>query len=44
VPKLLKKVALINPPLAGQRLLKLLCTSLFDLSLYNGGRDWKKLA
>ena len=24
--------------------MKLLCTQLFDLSLYNGGRDWRKIA
>ena len=34
----------LNPPLAGQRLLKLLCPSLFDLSLYNDGKGWVKLA
>jgi len=34
----------LNPPLAGQRLLKLICPSLFDLSLYNDGKGWVKLA
>jgi serine/threonine protein kinase len=34
----------VNPPLAGLRLLKLLCTSLFDIGLYNNGKLWKKLA
>jgi hypothetical protein len=34
----------VSPPLAGVRLLKLLCTSLFDIGLYNKGRDWKKIA
>jgi hypothetical protein len=34
----------VHPPLAGVRLLKLLCTSLFDISLYNNGKDWKKIA
>lgn len=34
----------VNPPLAGLRLLKLLCSSLFDISLYNNGKEWKKLA
>lgn len=32
------------PPLAGQRLLKLLCPSLFDITLYNNGENWNKLA
>jgi hypothetical protein len=44
VPNLLKKVEKISPPLAGARLLKLLCPSLFDISLYNNGKDWRKLA
>jgi hypothetical protein len=44
VPSLLKKVKEISPPLAGMRLLKLLCPSLFDLSLYNNGKNWRKLA
>ena len=44
VPNLLKMVEKISPPLAGIRLLKLLCPSLFDLSLYNNGKGWKKLA
>ena len=34
----------ISPPLAGQRLLKLMIPQLFDLSLYNNGKDWRKLA
>ena len=34
----------VNPPLAGLRLLKLLSTSLFDINLYNNGKDWKKIA
>lgn len=34
----------VNPPLAGLRLLKLLCSSLFDISLYNNGKEWKKIA
>jgi hypothetical protein len=34
----------LNPPLAGQRLLKLLCPSLFDISLYNEGKGWVKIA
>ena len=34
----------ISPPLAGQRLLKLMCPQLFDLKLYNDGKDWRKLA
>ena len=34
----------ISPPLAGQRLIKLMCPQLFDLKLYNDGKDWKKLA
>jgi len=34
----------ISPPLAGIRLLKLMCPSLFDFSLYNNGEGWKKLA
>jgi hypothetical protein len=34
----------VNPPLAGLRLLKLLCSSLFDITLYNSGKEWKKLA
>ena len=32
------------PPLAGLRLLKLLCTSLFDIGQYNSGKEWKKIA
>lgn len=44
VPKLLKRVEQISPPLAGIRLLKLLCPSLFDLSLYNDGKQWRKIA
>ena len=44
VPSLLKKVEQISPPLAGIRLLKLLCPSLFDKSLYNNGEGWRKLA
>lgn len=44
IPKILTKVYEINPPLAGQRLLKLLCSSLFDLTLYNNGKNWKKIA
>jgi hypothetical protein len=44
VPKLLKQVEKISPPLAGIRLLKLLCPSLFDLSLYNNGKNWHKIA
>lgn len=34
----------VNPQLAGQRLLKLLCPSLFDLQLYTNGQGWIKLA
>lgn len=34
----------VHPPLAGQRLLKLLCTQLFDIGLYNSGRNWRKIA
>jgi serine/threonine protein kinase len=34
----------VHPPLAGVRLLKLLCTQLFDITLYNNGKDWKKIA
>ncbi len=34
----------LNPPLAGQRLLKLLCPSLFGLQIYNDGKGWVKLA
>lgn len=41
LPRLLRKVAKLRPPLAGQRLLKLLCTRLFDPSMY---RDQKLLA
>lgn len=37
-------MALLRPALAGQRLLKLMCPSLFDLGLYNNGKDWQKLA
>ena len=37
-------MGMIRPPQAGQRLLKLMCPKLFDLSLYNNGKDWKKLA
>ena len=44
MPSLLRKVEQISPPLAGIRLLKLLCPSLFDISLYNNGRGWRKLA
>ena len=44
IQSLLKRVSTIQPPLAGQRLLKLMCPQLFDLSLYNNGKDWKKLA
>jgi|688.fasta_scaffold548382_1 hypothetical protein len=41
---LLERMQQLNPPLAGQRLLKLLCPSLFDLSLYGGGKNWSKIA
>jgi hypothetical protein len=44
VPTLMKKIEQVSPPLAGLRLLKLLCPSLFDLSLYGKQQDWKKLA
>ena len=44
VPSLLKQVEQISTPLAGIRLLKLLCPSLFDMSLYNNGKGWRKLA
>jgi len=44
IESLLEEVSFISPPLAGQRLLKLMCPQLFDLSLYNNGKDWKKLA
>jgi serine/threonine protein kinase len=44
IQSLLEEVHNISPPLAGQRLLKLMCPQLFDLGLYNNGRDWKKLA
>lgn len=44
VPSLLKKMGEISPPLAGIRLLKLMCPSLFDISLYNNGEGWRKLA
>lgn len=44
VPRLLEKMESVSPQLAGQRLLKLLCPSLFDLSLYGGGKGWIKLA
>ena len=37
VPSLLKNMEQISPPLAGIRLLKLMCPSLFDISLYNNG-------
>lgn len=37
VPSLLKKMEQVSPPLAGIRLLKLMCPSLFDISLYNNG-------
>lgn len=41
---MLKEVSRIQPPLASQRLLKLMCPQLFDLKLYNSGKDWRKLA
>ena len=44
MPALLKKMETISPPLAGIRLLKLMCPSLFDISLYNNGKGWRKLA
>lgn len=44
VPALLEMMEQVSPPLAGQRLLKLLCPSLFDLSLYGGGQGWRKIA
>lgn len=34
----------VSPPLAGTRLLKLLSAQLFDLSLYNQGKGWTKIA
>jgi len=43
IPKLLKQATQITPPLAGQRLMKLLCSSLFDLSMYNNGKNWTKI-
>jgi len=44
VPGLLKRMEMVSPPLAGIRLLKLMCPSLFDISLYNDGKGWNKLA
>ena len=44
ITELVQEMQKISPPLAGQRLLKLMCPSLFDLSLYNNGQGWKKLA
>lgn len=41
LPRLAQIVSHIVPPLAGQRLLKLLCTSFFDSKLYTG---WQKIA
>ncbi len=38
LPSLLGKVEKLRPPLAGQRLLKLLCTRLFDPSIYREQR------
>ena len=44
IEDLLEQMCQISPPLAGQRLLKLMCPQLFDLKLYNDGKDWRKLA
>ena len=44
ITELVQEMQKISPPLAGQRLLKLMCPSLFYLSLYNNGQGWKKLA
>lgn len=41
LPRLVKIVGHIVPPLAGQRLLKLLCAQFFDGTIYT---DWSKLA
>jgi hypothetical protein len=41
LPRLVRIVGHIVPPLAGQRLLKLLCAQFFDGSIYT---DWSKLA
>jgi len=40
----MSKIEKVSPPLAGLRLLKLLCPALFDLSLYGNCRDWRKIA
>eukprot|EP00347_Sterkiella_histriomuscorum_P005241 403357349 len=44
VQKVLNKVGEVHPPLAGQRLMKLLCSQLFDISMYNNGKNWTKIA
>jgi len=41
LPKLSVIVSKLKPPLAGQRLLKLLCKRFFDITVYGG---WKKIA
>jgi serine/threonine protein kinase len=41
LPSLLKEVSEITPYGSGQRLMKLLCASLFDSSIY---RDWERIA
>ena len=41
LPKLLNLVSHIVPTLSGQRLLKLLCASFFDASIYS---NWQKIA
>jgi serine/threonine protein kinase len=41
LPRLAQLVSHIVPPLAGQRLLKLLCTAFFNSNLYTG---WRKIA
>mmetsp|Transcript_10661 Transcript_10661/g.20673 ORF Transcript_10661/g.20673 Transcript_10661/m.20673 type:complete len:1973 (-) Transcript_10661:893-6811(-) len=40
LPRLAQLISHIVPPLAGQRLLKLLCTAFFDSKLYTG---WRKI-
>jgi hypothetical protein len=44
VPSLMSKIEKVSPPLAGLRLLKLLCPALFDISLYGNADHWKKIA
>jgi serine/threonine protein kinase len=41
IPLIMEQMSEIKPYPAGQRLLKLLCSDLNDLSIY---KDWKKLA